>query len=256
MTLKGLNFLPIDECQLQKNRIDVWQFSLDEQPIGAMGLLNEEEQTRATRFIFERHQRRFTVARATLRTILATYLHTEPNSLTILYNHYGKPYIDSSTQIEFNLSHSGELALLAVGQSYPLGIDLEFFSARPYAGIAATLFSKTELTEFGKQPESLQPFRFFDIWAQKEAFIKACGMGLSYPTQDFSVPPLFATDNSIIDSLHNLCWKIKPFMPKIACAAALCYNPAVTTLRKTIIDPSTMLNRQKRIWFGFNHETL
>ena len=197
--------------------------------------------TCANRFHFPRHHRRFIVARAMMRTILANYLNEKPEQLDFSYNQHGKPLINHPHRIEFNLSHSDDLALLAIGQYFPLGVDLEYFSARPYEGIGKNLFSIAEINELSRQPNSLKSLVFFHIWAQKEAFIKACGMGLAYPTEQFTVPALASMDSDIFDSLHGNAWKMKSFMPKIACSAALCYNPEVTVLRKITVNPEDIL---------------
>ncbi|MFI4919320.1 MAG: 4'-phosphopantetheinyl transferase superfamily protein, partial [Legionellales bacterium] len=113
----------------------------------------------------------------------------------------------------------------------------EHYSARPYEGIATLLFSAQELTEFKQVPPYLKPAVFFHVWAQKEAFIKACGLGLSYPTKDFSVPTTLPTQQSVFDSRHNLTWQLRSFMPKIACSGAVCYHPNVKEIRYGILPP-------------------
>lgn len=221
----------IDKPVLAKNAIDIWAFPLANLPSNASALLSKDELERANRFHFDRHRRRFIVARATLRLILAKYLQQDPAQLCFDYNKQGKPELDNQQGIEFNLSHSEDLALLAVGQFFPLGVDLEFFSSRPYEGIAKTLFSSLELKHFLALPNLLKPQAFFHIWAQKEAFIKATGLGLSYPTQDFSVPIHPPSEEIVPDLLHNKHWKVISFMPQVACNAALCCHPDVNTIR-------------------------
>lgn len=223
--------MSINDCRLQANRIDIWEFPLNQLSQIAGSLLNEAESARANRFHFERHKRRFTLARAALRLILGRYLQEDARLLHFLYTEHGKPSLDNLQSLEFNLSHSGDLALVAVGQYFPLGIDLEFFSARPYEGIANNLFSPMELKSFLSLPNYLKPQVFFHIWAQKEAFIKAGGLGLAYPTQQFSVP-LFSPAQALIeDSIHQKEWLLSSFMPKVGCNAALCRHPEVNTVR-------------------------
>lgn len=228
-------------CQLSDKQIDVWQFSLKNLPPLAFALLNEEEKLRSERFYFSRHSRRFIVARAMMRKILGFYLDVDPKKLEFAYSKHGKPFLSHDNQevgIEFNLSHSADLALLAIGKTYPLGVDVEQFSERPFADISQKMFSPDEIAALQRMPEHLQCHAFFKIWAQKEAFIKACGLGLAYPTEEFTVS-LDEGPYSLSDPKTGILWKMVSFMPESSTRAhaALCYDPLVTHLRKITIDP-------------------
>jgi 4'-phosphopantetheinyl transferase len=227
-------------CIIQDSRIDIWEYPLHTEFIEARSLLNEAELARADRYHFAHHQRRFTVARAVLRLILARYLQLPPSELVFTYNKHGKPELLDSV-LQFNLSHSGDTALLAIGQTYPLGIDLEFFSARSYEGIGSHLFSINENKALSQVSNKLKPLVFFNIWAQKEALIKACGLGLSYPTKQFDVPILPGESVEIIDSLHEKTWQMISFMPQMACSAALCHHPLIKNIHYLKVEKLTSL---------------
>lgn len=232
-SVKQTHFLPIPDYDFTLNpqKIDIWQYPLDALWPEATLYLNAAESDCAQRYHFERHRRRFTIARAMLRIILARYLNLSPQDLAFATNSYGKPYLIHPTRIQFNLSHSHDLALLAIGQDTPLGVDIEFFSSRPFAGMSKIMFSPQEIQEYTQVPTSMRSLSFFHIWAQKEAFIKACGMGLSYPTQTFDVPVFPPTNLKIKDTRHHMTWHMQSFMPKIACCAALCHDPAIQIVR-------------------------
>ncbi len=235
MTITGFTPLSMHHCILNEARIDLWQFSLEHELNVTYQLLNAEEKARGERFYFSRHRRRFRTARAVLRITLARYLNIAPERLEFTYNSHGKPEVVNSQKLQFNLSHTGDLALLAIGKGYPMGVDIEHYSARPYEGIAKTLFSDQEFEEFKKVPAALKPAVFFHVWSQKEAFIKACGLGLSYPTKEFTVPTTIPTKQLIYDPLHKTTWQLRSFMPMIACSGALCYHPTVREIRHGII---------------------
>lgn len=230
------NTLDLDDCILRPTRIDIWQYPLHTEFAQAKSLLNPDELKRAERYHFSRHQRRFTIARAMLRLILARYCSENARELVFDQNPQGKPLLVNEPRLHFNLSHSGDLALLAVGYDYPLGVDLEFFSARPYQGIGSHMFSDAENQALTALPRALKPLAFFHIWAQKEALIKACGLGLSYPTQQFDVPALPSTNHPVFDSLHEQTWQMVSFQPKMRCCAALCYHSKVTEIRYRAIE--------------------
>ncbi len=231
------NFLSFsaDDCQLIASRIDIWQFTLSPFLKETSFFLNNEENTRANRFHFIRHKHRFTMCRAFLRLILARYLQLNPKKIDVRYAQYGKPEVERDS-IQFNVSHSGELCLIAVGRVHALGIDIENFSDRPYVGIAKDLFSELEYQQLLAAPEPLKKPLFFSIWSQKEAFIKAVGMGLSYPTQQFSVPLYSKSASCVSDSLSEQTWQLLAFAPHQECAAALCFNKEILEIRKLILD--------------------
>ncbi len=221
MTIPGFAPLNSEHCVLHESRIDLWQFSLHHEVHKTSFILNEEEMARANRFHFDKHKRRFATARATMRIILSRYLNCAPEHLEFTYNKQGKPSVVNSQKI----------ALLAVGKQFPVGVDVEHYSARPYEGIARTLFSPQECDDLSKAPRALKAALFFHIWSQKEAFIKVNGLGLSYPTQEFSVPTTVPTKQLVEDALHQTTWQLRSFMPQVACAGALCHHPTIREIR-------------------------
>lgn len=244
MTITGFTPLNTENCVLNESRIDLWQFSLAHELSNSQQLLNEDERARSERFYFPEHKRRFNTSHAMMKIILARYLNTATDRLQFHYGAHGKPELINSQKLHFNLSHTGDLALLAVGKGMPMGVDIERYSARPYEGIANNLFSDEELAEFMPLPHSLKPAVFFHIWAQKEAFIKACGLGLAYPTKQFSVPTHMPTKQLIVDAMHNITWNLRSFMPQIACSGALCYHPMVREIRHGVIQVKQNLSLQ------------
>lgn len=223
--------MPPARCQATWQQVDVWQFPLHHQPNWALACLSQDELARANRFHFAKHRQRFAVARAGMRLILAQYQDTSPDQLSFTTNAHGKPAL-TSTQFGFNLSHSGELAMLAVSKHPEIGVDVEYFSPRPFLGIAQHCFSDIEIQALTALPAMSCMLGFFKIWSQKEAFIKAVGMGLAYPLKDFSVRINPATDYAITDPLTGTSWDMHSFMPKPACCAAVCIPPTVSHICK------------------------
>jgi 4'-phosphopantetheinyl transferase len=234
-------FTPLDNPNyiVHESRIDLWQFSLKQELLNHDHLLSPDEQNRANRFHFPKHRRRFATCRGALRLILGRYLNLQPEFIEFTYGTHGKPsVIDNTQKIEFNLSHTEDIALLAVGKKFPIGIDIEQYSARPYEGIAKNSFSEEEYTRLRAAPTALKAALFFHIWSQKEAFIKVSGLGLAYPTREFSVPTTIPTKQLINDPIHNTTWLMQSFMPQVACSAALCYHPTIREIRHGFIELS------------------
>ena len=148
--------------------------------------LSEEERSRAARFMFERHRRRYIVAHTALRSILARYTDRAPEEIMLDAEEYGKPFLRDES-LQFNLSHSHEMAVVAVAASR-VGVDIEHVREMTDAGqIAERFFSRQEVMELQLIPRNEMIEAFFRCWTRKEAFIKAIGEGLSYPLESFGV---------------------------------------------------------------------
>ena len=179
---------------LPENEVHVWRAALD-LPAGPLqelrAALSTDEQTKATRFHFEKDRHHYTAARGTLRNLLGRYLEVEPGKLRFSYNPYGKPelLLDSGENyLRFNLAHSHGLALFAFTRVRQIGIDLEWI--RPGFAteeIAERFFSPAEVTVLRSLPKEARPRAFFNCWTRKEAFIKARGVGLSLQLARFTV---------------------------------------------------------------------
>ncbi|MES2211623.1 MAG: 4'-phosphopantetheinyl transferase superfamily protein [Pseudomonadota bacterium] len=240
-TMLNAHPLLLNDCVLRTDRIDIWRYPLTAENQAVASFLSPSEQIRAKRFHFPRHQRRFTNAHSGLRLILARYINDTARNLAFTEGKQGKPQLSNVPLVQFNLSHSGEMALLVIGQQYPIGIDLEYFSARTYYGIGEHLFSIKENQALKKAPPTLTALVFFNIWVQKEALIKACGLGLSYPTQQFDVPILSSDSTEIYDALHQRTWQMRTFMPQINCCAAVCHDPHIQTIRYAALTESQLV---------------
>ncbi len=176
-----------DEVQVWRIFLDLPASEIDEMK----GVLSNEEKARAARFAFEKHRARFISGRASLRRILARYLGRAPQRLEFGYGHRGKPYLKDDppgNPLRFNLSHSSELALLAVVGSRDIGVDVERVRAVQYhLKIAGRFFSPGEVATIRALPPEVQYEAFFNCWTRKEAYIKALGDGLAYPLDAFEV---------------------------------------------------------------------
>lgn len=186
--------VPPSDLALGGGEIHVWRVSLDrvrDETGRLFETLDGEERRRAARFAFERHRRRFVVARGVLRNILARYLALRPGEIVLQYNEYGKPSLKAGAgraKLHFNVSHSEELALYALSPDLEVGVDVEYVRRdMATAEIAERFFSPDEVSAFQGLPEHLKTDAFFNCWTRKEAYIKALGKGVSHPLDLFTV---------------------------------------------------------------------
>lgn len=142
--------------------------------------LSPDEQERANRFRFPEHRRRFIVARGSLREILGHYLALAPSEVRFRYDLKGKPFLCPrlEKQLQFNVSHSHELALIGVTQSQKIGVDLEYVrTIKDCQQLAQRFFCESEaaILQTLSDPEQA----FFQMWTAKEAYLKATGEGIA-----------------------------------------------------------------------------
>lgn len=186
MLVKGAHVtagkLAFDWPELHENEVHVWVVSLPPLPTNSSWhLLSADERHRANRFCFDTDKIRFTYCRAALRRILGRYLCTSPMSLRFEYDAYGKPKLrEPQTAIEFNVSHSRDIALIALARKLAVGIDVEAVRNDFIVGdILRLVFSTRELERLQAMPPEEQRLETFRTWAAKEAYLKANGKGLS-----------------------------------------------------------------------------
>lgn len=194
MSDDNLVFLPPpDRLALGDEAAHVWRIALDgerERAEELALLLSDDERARAARFRFDRHRRHYIVGRATLRRILGLYLELAPDEVAFRYGPRGKPELSGreGAPLDFNLSHSGDLALCVVAR-WPVGIDLERLREVPDADlIAARFFTPAEVAL--QRVAINRDAAFLRQWTRKEAIIKAVGVGLSMPLDSFDVSSL------------------------------------------------------------------
>jgi len=175
------------------DEIHVWQAKLDAPRFELSSLhetLTADERDRAARFHFERHRRRFIVARGILRSIIARYFRIDAGGIRFDYGAKGKPLL-AEPKVEkfgFNVSHSGDLALYAFAPGADIGVDVEII--RPVDemdAIAKRFFSPLEYDILQRLPQADRLEAFFCCWTRKEAYIKAEGLGFWIPLDSFAV---------------------------------------------------------------------
>ncbi len=217
--------------QLALEHIHVYAWDLDLSPLPKdWEVLSEEETGRARRFVFPRDRDRYVRAHSTMRRLLAFHSGVLPAEISFSNNTYGKPQIQpahSAERLEFNLSHSGGIALLAVARGYQLGIDLEI--VRPIdRDVAEHHFSARELLALRSLSAEQWLLGFYRCWTSKEALLKGEGLGLNPPLDGFDVevhpqraPALLASRLSVKIAAGWLLVELKPARHAIGTLAVL-----------------------------------
>lgn len=152
-------------------------------------LLAGSERQRRARYHFEHSRREYLLTRALARTTLSRYADVAPAAWTFRENAYGRPEVDVAGYgwLHFNLSNTRGLIACAVARDHEVGVDVEDTERHgETVDIADRFFSPVEVAALRALPETAQRGRFFDYWTLKEAYIKARGMGLAIPLDQFS----------------------------------------------------------------------
>lgn len=173
-------------ASLGPDEVQVWTAILCRDQVELIELsrnLSSDEHKRAERFLVEEPRRQFIFGRALLRQLLGACLNTAPSALSFYYRPRGKPVLEQSAScgdLSFNLSHSGQLVVIALARDREVGVDLEWFhSHTDWSLLAERIFSVRELREIRSLPVSKQREAFFNGWTRKEAYLKATGEGLA-----------------------------------------------------------------------------
>jgi 4'-phosphopantetheinyl transferase len=196
-------------------------------------LLDGSERERHQRFHFEKHRRQFLVSHALVRLCLSRYAPVPPQAWTFTVNAYGRPEItgQGSPRLRFNLSHTDGMAICAVVLDAEVGVDVED-TLRPgeTVGIADRFFAPAEIAALRALPVERQRERFFELWTLKESYIKARGLGLSLPLEQFAFelqpgqPPRIAFDPRLQDEPE--AWQFFQLQPSARHKAALAVRGA------------------------------
>lgn len=158
--------------------VHVWLFRLWPGFVDVASL-DEEERRRADRFHFQAHRDRFIAVRWLLRRLLGCWLGQHPSQVKLGYGPHGKPYLMSEQSRYFNVSHSEDIAVIALSEVVPVGVDVERVRDLPdMDSLARTIFNAEENAQLRERDGQINIHRFFAGWTRKEAVLKAKGTGL------------------------------------------------------------------------------
>jgi 4'-phosphopantetheinyl transferase len=209
------------------DEVQIVRFALDEDGDGRafLPVLDLDELKRAASFKFDRDRRRFTVAHGLTRMVLGSILGIPAARVRFRREPEGKPQLDDDgCDVRFNLSHSGERAVLAVTSGREVGIDLEQEHPLEVLAFARLFFSPGERLALEITPPAERLGAFFKVWTRKESFIKAIGSGLSFPLAGFHVSLDDDADQLLLDcraapwELHRWTMTNVPWDPGYAAA--------------------------------------
>ena len=199
--------------------------------------LDDETRQRVLRY-HQPERDRTLVAHAALRHLLAPQLNVKPDAITLTRRcatcgstDHGKPSLDGVPGIEFSLSHSGDLAAVAIA-GVPVGVDVERRSpAIDWASIRSDTFDDDEWTD--------DPTALTDLWSRKEAVVKATGRGMSEPLS--SIRTVADGDRWYAGPITG--WDLREISPSHSAAVAVVGAGPHTTPAVAMLDLDELLRR-------------
>jgi 4'-phosphopantetheinyl transferase len=235
---------PPNKLFSDQSELHIWRFELSLKctPYEKLiSILSMEEIQRAKNFYFEKHYFQYLATHIIKRLILAEYLDVSPKLLEFEKGRWGKPALlktRNSKNIQFNISHSHNLILIAVTVEDLVGIDVEYHAEKiPIKSLNEAILSTSEKKFFLKLKDQEKSTAFFRCWTRKEAYLKAIGIGMSINLANISVDinEFPAEDWIKINKNEIVQWKLFPFD-----AANLYTSAAVAKFPKHLLGYDAM----------------
>ncbi len=153
----------------------------------SVSILSQTERNRAERYHFKKDRNRFIICRILLKFLLAKHIRLDIKELQLDIDSNKKPFLSSYPSVFFNLTHSGDYAMIVIGD-HPIGVDIEYINKDfNYEEILSNVFSISEIDEIINSED--KHLSFYKFWTRKEAIVKAIGKGI-----DDDLPRITATD--------------------------------------------------------------
>lgn len=149
--------------------------------------LSEDEKTKSREFSSVSARNRYIAGKAFLRRALGFMINTGPFQGVVLKDECGKPYlVDFDQKINFNVSHTGNVIVIAFSKSKPLGIDIELKNRSIHQHLVGYIFTEEEAEEILSKAD--WPKYFLRAWTRKEAVLKCIGCGFTGNAKEIKVP--------------------------------------------------------------------
>jgi 4'-phosphopantetheinyl transferase len=224
--------ISVESSQIIKP-VDLWAIWLGASASASRAfreMLSLDEILRADRFAFERLRISFEVSHGVLRILLAQYMGCSPRELTFTFGPMGKPALCGNSPIQFNMAHSGGLAVYAFLPGCEIGVDIEEMQAiHDFEQIAKHYFCREEAAQLlSIVDEKQREEAFYRCWTRKESYLKAIGDGLSVPLDQFQVTLLPDSPARFIhignQTSEASLWTLQHLEPAPGYAGALAYR--------------------------------
>jgi 4'-phosphopantetheinyl transferase len=174
----------------EQSTIVVWRVDLRHDEPPDWTLLDGRERAVADAFVYPDDRDRYGRTHCALRMLLSDVLDVAPTNVPLAVGKSGKPFLVGAAQrVTFNLSHSRNTALIAIGRDAEIGIDVEDDDGcTDYSELIDTTFDDATAERLRREEPGRRRQLFLRGWTRKEAMAKALGSGFLIDPKRFTVP--------------------------------------------------------------------
>lgn len=222
-----------NECDFQlQNNLDIWRIYIPHhinQMEHEIHLLDERELLKSKSFVQEIDRNRFLIGKIYLRKLIANYLEINPKNIEFKNLEFNKPVLANHSNLEFNISHSGDYVILGFAKRWSLGVDIELMDSKVdlYNLIYNTMSGvEVSLILGSESPREI----FYKHWTRKEALLKGIGIGLTDRLKDINCCD---GKNLVPSALSSFAtsWDIRNFVMNDQYSVSIAYDAAIRVLR-------------------------
>ncbi|MFA9421941.1 MAG: 4'-phosphopantetheinyl transferase superfamily protein [Sedimentibacter sp.] len=207
-----------------------------------LDIISKDRKKKINNYYFEKDKKHCIYAELILRYSLLKEYNINDKELEIEYNQYGKPKLKKYKNIYFNISHSGNWVVCALGK-WEIGVDVEKIDTLSL-NVAKNIFTKMEYNNLilcRENPEEL----FYKLWTLKESYVKAIGKGLQIPFSvlefRFSNQTIYFYTNSTLNNQYDfVTYKIDQ-MHRVSICSLSSPIPLCENFCKKIIKPEQII---------------
>ena len=231
-------------------RLQIWTLivpDVESCPDFLRDALSNEEVHMAAAFHSPKKAIHYIIAHYALRSLLGAYLKVSANAISYKNGGYGKPMLSAASihrNLEFNMSHSGNVIMYAFSRYTPVGIDVEELTSQfAFDELANQVLTREERNELMLLAPDAQKSAFLACWTRKEAYLKANGIGLSVPMNTFAVSllpseqPYLKWDRDA--SRSQVMWSMLHLEPQMNYVAAAVLKGPLSSITHNIVRLST-----------------
>lgn len=147
--------------------------------------ISSKRKNKIHKFRFDKDKIRCLLSSILLRYALVKHYNFKNEDIMIGYGLFGKPFLEKNDSLHFNISHSGDWIVCAVGNG-KIGVDVEVIKEMEMKQISY-FFSRGEQEWLKSKKETQKMEMFYKLWTLKESYMKYIGTGLGYSLDRFSI---------------------------------------------------------------------